>query len=108
VTGERMRLITFRSSRRAGSTLRGGSTVVLPVFELEIRIVRCTSAPMNGRPWAALPGKAQINASGELIRNDRGRIAYTPIGKFRRDKVREAFSARVVELVAAWHPEALQ
>jgi hypothetical protein len=96
-----MRLLAFKEVTKG--SLRGFADVELPIglVILECPVHRAS----NGRPWAALPAKAQVDSDGRQRRDERGKPAYSPVLKWRSDKLREAFSARVVELVAQQHPE---
>lgn len=96
----RLKLVAWRPMLR--NTLRGFADVELPIG----LVVRdCPVHVSRGRAWAALPGRPQIDAEGRVRRDERGRIVYAIMLSWTSDRLRDAFSDRVVELVAAEHPE---
>jgi hypothetical protein len=103
MTAARMQLLA--SKKVTKGTLRGFATALLPADNLEIIDVPC-HVGANGRAWASLPGKAQIDVNGNLARNSAGKIQYLPVNGFHGDseRYRDAFSDRVVELVNQDHP----
>jgi hypothetical protein len=107
MTAKRIQLLTFKKVTKGA--LRGFVTVLLPTDNLEITDVPC-HVGANGRAWASPPGKAQIDANGNLVRNSAGKIQYLPVNRFRSEcgRYRDAFSDRVVELVNQDHPGVLQ
>jgi hypothetical protein len=86
------------------NTLFGFADVVVP--ELRLRIHELTVHESHGKRWVGLPGKPMINRDGEVLRNDRGKPAYTPVIEFTERTTRDAFSARVIEALLALYPNA--
>ena len=75
------------------NSLRGFVTVRIPA--LRLKIVDCTVNESNGRRWVGLPGKAQINRDGEVIKKD-GKAQYSPTCLFDSKEVADAFGAKVL------------
>jgi hypothetical protein len=99
-----MRLVSSKLVRKG--SLVGFATVELPIIGLTI--IDCPVHETNGKRWAALPAKAQIEDGRHRIDPATGKAAYTLMGQWRDRRLTQAFSARVVELFAAAHPEAFQ
>lgn len=98
----RMRLVAWRPLVK--NTLRGFADVELPIG-LTIREVHVHCK--NDKLWAALPSRPQIGADGQPRLVD-GKLAYSPILEWRSQELRQAFSARVIELVRESHPADLE
>ena len=64
--------------------------------ELSLRIRDATVHQKNASRWISMPARAQIASDGTVRRNDQGKIAYTPVLEFRRRRIREVFSDRVI------------
>jgi hypothetical protein len=62
----------------------------------------------HGKRWAALPAKPQLDTGGRQRLGDNGKPAWLPFGKWRDERLREAFSQRVCELVCRAHPHAFE
>jgi hypothetical protein len=93
----------FRSFK--SGTLVGFCTVVVP--ELRLRIVDLTvHQHANGRRWVGMPGKPQLNSDGTARRDERGKVAYTPVLGFTDKATQAAFSDRVIEALLAFTPAA--
>jgi hypothetical protein len=100
---ERLRLVKWRKLQ--SGKLLGFATVQLPIG-LEIR--DCPVLNGNEGPWAALPGKPELDREGRCKTGAAGERIYAEILAWRSRKLREAFSVRVVELVRAAHPADLE
>lgn len=98
-----LRLLTFKAVRKG--TLRGFASVKLPIG-LVINDIPVNQAG-NGKAWAMLPGKPMVDRDGNLVRDDRGHLRYSPVVEWGTSELRETFSQRVVGLVRAEYPEAL-
>jgi hypothetical protein len=62
----------------------------------------------NGKAWALLPGKAMVDRDGNLMRDQRdGRIRYSAVIEWGTHELRDAFSERVIMLLRAQFPDAL-
>jgi hypothetical protein len=60
----------------------------------------------NDSRWVGMPGKAQITRTGELRRDERGKVLYTPTIEFTDRATRDAFSARVIASLLEFAPAA--
>jgi hypothetical protein len=98
---KRLKVIDFR--RVTKNTLRGFATVEMPEG-LEIKDVSVHES--NGKRFALLPSKAWVEPDGTVKRNNEGRIIWLPVLSFKNDRLRHAFSDRVVEGVLAILPSA--
>ena len=94
-----LRLISFKPLRKG--SLVGFATVRLPIG---LKIVDCPVCVSHGRAWAALPAKPQFK-DGQPIRDERGKLAYSPILEWRDKRLHDAFSERVVAAVRAEYPD---
>jgi hypothetical protein len=101
----RMRLISWRRQRgeRPGSALVGFASVRLPIGLEIVGIPVCTKGTSR---WASLPASPQVASDGTVRRDERGRTAYAKILGWQSDRLRQAFSDRVVDLVAEHDPGA--
>jgi hypothetical protein len=85
--------------------LRSFCTVELPIG-LKIHDVLVLVAA-RGAAWAGLPAKPQLDKEGRQKVDATGNGLYRPVRE-RRDRVpRDRFSAALVELILAEHPDAL-
>ena len=100
---EQMRLLGWRR-------LRQGSLYGFAEIELPIGLVIGEIPLLRGAEglWAALPSKPELDRGNRSVRiGGDGKPLYREIMRWRTRKLREAFSARVVELVRAAHPDDL-
>jgi hypothetical protein len=58
-------------------------------------------------PWASPPSKPMINRDGAVLKDQSGKVRYTPVIEFTSKEVRDRFSDAVVEALRLAHPEAL-
>jgi hypothetical protein len=100
VSGERMQLVTWTRLRK--NSLFGFATVSLPIG---LTLIDCPVLESNGRRWATLPSKAQIE-DGQQRRDANGKPAYSPLGEWQSKKLRDAFSDRIISLVLERDPGA--
>ena len=56
-------------------------------------------------PWASPPSKPMIGRDGTAMKDDRGKLRYSPIIEFTSKEVRDRFSAGVIEAMRATHPD---
>jgi hypothetical protein len=87
------------------NTLRGFAVLDVPpgiiVREFSIH-------EKNGKRWASLPAKPMLDADGKQIVNHAGHKQYAaPLG-WRTRELADRFSARVIELVIAAHPNVFE
>ncbi len=60
----------------------------------------------NNSTWAAPPSKPMINRDGIVLRDDNGKIRYSPIIEFASKKLRDRWSDAVVDALKAAFPTA--
>lgn len=94
-------IVSYKPMER--NSLRGFVTVRIPA--LRLKIIDCTVNDSNGRRWIGLPGKAQINRDGEVIKKD-GKAQYTPTCLFDSKEVGDAFGAKVLDALDAYVSDA--
>jgi len=96
--------VEFRSLCR--NTLRGFA--VIRIEQLRFAVAGIAIHEKNGRAWASPPAQALIR-NGEAIKDERGKVAYSPpLLAFDSAQVRERFSDAVVAAVLAAYPRALE
>jgi hypothetical protein len=86
------------------NTLFGFVTITIP--EMHLRIADLTAHEKNGKRWVGLPGKPQIGRDGTVRRDERGKVAYSPLMEFTSRETRDAFSARVIAALLEFAPSA--
>jgi hypothetical protein len=97
-----MRLLKWTPQRKG--TLRGFADIELANG---LRIFGCpVLMASNGRAWAGLPGRPQIDREDRLIRHD-GKAQYTKVLDWATRDVADRFSQAIVELVIDHDSEAL-
>jgi hypothetical protein len=99
-----VRVDAFKPLR--SNTLYGFATINIP--ELHLKIIDLTVHEKNAARWVGLPGNAQIDREGNVRRDDRGKIAYTPVIEFTDKQTRDAFSARVIASLLEFAPAAFE
>jgi hypothetical protein len=90
--------------RQRSNTLIGFVDILIP--ELRLRIREATVHQSHGRCWIGLPGKPQVDRGRAARRDDRGKIAYSPVLQFTDRAVGDAFSARTIEALLESFPDA--
>jgi len=98
----KMRLLEWRSMVR--NTLRGFCVIELP-SGLVIRDVAVHEKA--GKFWANLPARPMLDADGKRLLNHGGRRQFAPMLGWRTRELADAFSEKVVFLIRATHPDAL-
>ena len=58
-------------------------------------------------PWASPPSKPMVGRDGLALKDDAGKVRYTPIIEFASKEIRDRFSTAVVDGLRVSHPEAL-
>lgn len=62
----------------------------------------------NNGPWASPPGKPMIGRDGIVMKDDRGKIRYSPFIEFASKESRDRFSNAVIEALRKSNPEAFE
>ena len=57
--------------------------------------------------WASPPSKPMVGRDGAVMRDDDGKIRYSPIIEFVSKDVRNRWSESIIEAMRAAHPEVL-
>jgi hypothetical protein len=58
----------------------------------------------NGKRWAGLPAKPRIASGGEVMKDDKGKILYTPVMEWTNRETADRFSNAVIAAVSREHP----
>jgi hypothetical protein len=61
----------------------------------------------NGRAWATPASKPMLDRNGVALRDDRGKIRYSPVITFSSKEVRDRFSDAIIEAVRVAYPDVL-
>jgi hypothetical protein len=88
------------------NTLRGFVVAIVP--EMRMRIHDLSIHEQDGKRWVGLPAKPQIDRSGAVRKDARGKTLYVPILEFSDKVTRDAFSTRVVAAVLESFPNAFE
>jgi hypothetical protein len=80
--------------------LVGRATVLLPSG---LRISDIGIFQKDGRCWAQLPSEPMRDASGQLLKDDRGKSRYRSPLKWSTKALQDGFSAALVGLIEAEH-----
>lgn len=96
-------LIEWRAYAR--NSLRGFATVRLGK---SLKIVDVAVHCSFGKRWAQLPGKPQVDKSGTVRRDEKGKIQYTPVLAWLDKESSDRFSESVIAAVEREHPGATQ
>ena len=86
-----------RNSLRGFAKVRIGRALVLHDVTLHVQ---------DGKRWASVPSKPQIDASGTALRDDRGKIKYAPVVEWLDRDARDAFSEGIIAAVERDYPGA--
>jgi hypothetical protein len=60
----------------------------------------------NGKAWASLPSKPQLDMDGHPKRDATGKLVYVSVLRWRDRELSDRFSNAVIALVRAAHPAA--
>ena len=93
-----------RTHRDGRARCLGLCTVLIP--EVRLRIIDVTVFQSHGKRWCGLPGRPNIDKDGQARRDDRGKVAYSPVIQFIDRDVGDAFSDRVIEALLEAYPRA--
>jgi hypothetical protein len=56
-------------------------------------------------PWASPPGKPMISRDGVVLKDEKGKVKYTPVIEFSNKEIRQRWSDAVIEAMRAAYPE---
>jgi hypothetical protein len=98
-----MRLLSWKVVRKG--SLFGFATVMLPIG---LKLVDCPVLISDGKAWATLPSKPQVDKDGHQKTGADGRPAYSPVIEWRDRALADRFSAALVALVRAEHAADLE
>ena len=91
----------FRERKSAGGALRGfvrvrlGSGLILE----DVGVFRGTDGC-----WVSMPSKPLIDAAGELVRDEAGKIKYLSMVNFTDRRVRDELSRQIIEALSVKFP----
>lgn len=92
-------LLSWRSVKR--NTLRGFAEVRIGK-SLKVSDVAVHAG--NGKRWASLPSRPQLDKDGVAMRDDQHRIKYAPVVQWTEKDAADRFSEAVIQAVEAAHP----
>ena len=96
--------VSWRSVERG--SLLGFAKIKIAQWKLTIDDVAVHQS--NGKRWAALPARPQLDASRQVVRGDDGKPKYVKTMFFDDRATADRFSAAVVEAVKGHMPKAEQ
>jgi hypothetical protein len=85
--------------------LRGFATIRLPIGLIIADVPVYTS---HGRTWASLPSKPILDRDGRHVADESGKKQYAPLLQWANRATADRWSAAVIDLVRAAHPDALK
>lgn len=97
-----MVLEDFRPIRK--NSLLGFARVRLPIGLVIADVPVCSS---HGKVWAAMPSRPALDPSGRQVEKN-GKRVYVPVLSWADRTTADRWSAAVVELVRAAHPDAFE
>jgi hypothetical protein len=97
----RMTLELFKPLTKGA--LIGFATVRLPNG---LTITDCAVCASHGKTWASLPSKPLLDRDGRHTADESGKKRYAPILSWGDRATADRWSAAVIELVRAAHPDA--
>lgn len=86
------------------NSLLGFATV--RIVEMGFTIVDAPVNTSHGKVWASPPSRPWVEDGAVVFGND-GKPKYSPLIKFDKDEVKDAFSRAVVDAVRRFDPNAL-
>ena len=98
----RMRLVSWKAVLKG--SLRGFATVELPIG---LKLIDCPVLVGPNGPWARLPYKPVLDREGKHAKPD-GKPQFAAVLEWRNRGLADRFSAAVVALVHAAHPDDLE
>jgi hypothetical protein len=97
-----MRLLRWR--KIAKGYVAGAADIELPNG---LQIIDVLIIAKEGKLWANLPSKVRVGSDGHMVRGANRKPIYETVVKWNSRSLREAFSKRVVALIAAQHSQDL-
>jgi hypothetical protein len=98
------RPVTMTSPKQiTNDSLRGFAKVKLPIG---LKLIDCSILVGSNGPWTSLPSKPVLYREGRHIKLD-GKPQFAPVLEWPSRDLADRFSAAVVAMVRAAHPEAL-
>jgi hypothetical protein len=94
------RVVDWRPLRK--NSLLGFVKIEMPSGMIIADVTLLTS---ERGPWASPPSKPMIDRAGAVLKDERGKVRYSPIIEFTSKEVRDRFSNGVIEAMRAAHPE---
>ena len=90
--------------------LRKGSLLGFAKIEFPSGMIIADVTVLAGErgAWASPPSKPMIGRDGVVMKDDSGKIRYSPIIEFSSKEVRQRFSEGIVAALRAAHPEAFE
>jgi hypothetical protein len=95
----KLRLISWKPLNK--KSLRGFATLQLPIGR---KVSDCRVFVSNGKAWASVQSKPQIDREGRQKTDGTGKVVYAPVLEWRSRDLADRFSDAVVALVRAEHP----
>jgi hypothetical protein len=86
------------------NTLQGFATIRIDELHMSVRDVAVHEK--DGARWAAPPARPQLSKEGAAIRDEAGKVQYSPVLEFDGRQVRDAFSEAVIRAVLRHDPHA--
>jgi hypothetical protein len=96
------RILDWRPLRK--NSLLGFAKVEMPSGMIVADVTILTS---ERGPWASPPSKPMVDRAGTVVKDQNGKIRYSPIIEFRSKEIRDKFSENVIAALHSSHPEAL-
>lgn len=98
-----VKILSWREMRR--NSLLGFAKVEFPSGLIVSDVTILTS---DRGAWASPPSKPMINKEGVALKDDNGKIKYSPIIEFASKEIRNRWSDAVIAAMRVAHPEALE
>lgn len=76
-------------------------------FRSGVIVDRVTIHAAGSKAWAGAPGAPWIGKDGQLVRDERGKIQYSPVIRFADHGVRSRWSDEVIEAMRRQYPDVL-
>jgi DNA-binding cell septation regulator SpoVG len=96
------KILDWRPMQR--NTLRGFAKVE---FGSGLIISDVTILKGDRGPWASPPSKPMVGRDGTVMKDQDGKVRYTPIIEFSSREIRDKWSDSIIEAMRATHPEVL-